>query len=163
MVASPFIEHMFAHLLAKSAAYRAAMTDVPMDENALGQLLEGRSDDEINQQVAALGVDTVLGQVFDEMQKRFRPEAAAGVTAVAQWDITAPDGTRIYQFKVDDGACAVSVGGAEPPKVTLGLSLPDFLRFVAGQLDGMQAFMAGQLRLSGDMMFAQTMQSWFAT
>ena len=133
-----------------------------MDENALGQLIEGRSDDEINAQVEALGVDTLLGQIFGEMQKRFKPEAATGQTAVVQWDITAPDATHTYQFKVDNGACEVKAGAAESPKVTLGLALPDFLRFIAGQLDGMQAFMSGKLRLSGDMMFAQTMQSWFA-
>jgi putative sterol carrier protein len=45
--------------------------------------------------------------------------------------------------------------------VTLGLSLPDFLRLILGQLDGMQAFMGGKLKLSGEIMLAQTMQSWF--
>ena len=45
--------------------------------------------------------------------------------------------------------------------MTLGQSLPDFLRFIAGELDGMQAFMSGKLRLSGDLMFAQNMQRWF--
>jgi putative sterol carrier protein len=33
----------------------------------------------------------------------------------------------------------------------------------AGQLDGMQAFMTGKLKLTGDMMFAQSMQAWFAS
>jgi putative sterol carrier protein len=46
--------------------------------------------------------------------------------------------------------------------VTLGMALPDFLRFITGKLDGMQAFMSGKLKLAGDMMFAQTMQTWFA-
>src|SRR2546423_8069202 len=138
------------------------MSDAPLDENALAQLIEGRSDDEINQQVADLGVQTVLGQIFGEMEKRFKPEAAAGQSAVVQWDITAPDGTHTYQFKVADGSCSVSQGAGDSARVTLGLALPDFLRFIAGQLDGMQAFMSGKLRLSGDMMFAQTMQAWFA-
>jgi putative sterol carrier protein len=138
------------------------MSDAAMDENLLGQLIEGKSDDEINQQVGQLGVATLLSQIFGEMEKRFKPEAAAGQTAVVQWDITAPDATHTYQFKVDNGACEVKEGAVDSPKVTLGLSLPDFLRFIAGQLDGMQAFMSGKLRLSGDMMFAQTMQAWFA-
>ena len=43
------------------------------------------------------------------------------------------------------------------------MALPDFLRFLTGQLDGMQAFMTGKLKLSGDMMFAQSMQAWFAS
>ena len=138
------------------------MSDAAMDENALGQLIEGKSDEEITQQVEAFGTDALLTQIFGEMEKRFKPEAAAGQSAVVQWDITAPDGTHTYQFKVDEGTCAVSQGAADSARVTLGLSLPDFLRFIAGQLDGMQAFMSGKLRLSGDMMFAQTMQAWFA-
>jgi len=45
--------------------------------------------------------------------------------------------------------------------VTLALALADFLRFIAGQLDGMQGFMGGKLKLTGDIMFAQSMRSWF--
>jgi putative sterol carrier protein len=130
---------------------------------ALGQLLEGRSDEEINQFVEAAGVDTVLTQVFDAMKERFAPEKAAGQSAVVQWDVNAPDGTHTYQFKVADGAASWSAGAGEASRVTLAFSLADFLRFVAGQLDGMQAFMGGKLRLSGDMMFATTLQTWFNT
>jgi putative sterol carrier protein len=56
----------------------------------------------------------------------------------------------------------VAKGAGESPRVTLGLALADFVRFVSGKLDGMQAFMAGKLKLTGDMFFAQTMQTWFA-
>jgi putative sterol carrier protein len=130
---------------------------------ALGQLLEGRSDEEVNQFVEAAGVDTVLTQVFDAMKERFAADKAAGQSAVVQWDINAPDGTHTYQFKVADGAASWAQGTGDAPRVTLAFSLADFLRFVAGQLDGMQAFMGGKLRLSGDMMFATTLQTWFNT
>jgi putative sterol carrier protein len=39
--------------------------------------------------------------------------------------------------------------------------MPSFLRFLAGLIDPMQAFMAGQLQVSGDMVFAMTFQTWF--
>jgi putative sterol carrier protein len=127
----------------------------------LAELVEGRSDEEINEFVSATGVDTVLDQIFDGMKEAFLPDKAAGQTALVQWDIAAPDGTRSYQFKVDNGACSIVKGAAESPRVTLGLSLADFVRFVSGKLEGMQAFMAGKLKLTGDMFFAQTMQTWF--
>jgi len=130
---------------------------------ALAQLLEGRPDEEINQFVEAAGVDTVLSQVFDAMKERLDPTKTAGQSAVVQWDINAPDGTHSYQFKVADGAGSWSKGTDDSPRVTLAFSLADFLRFVAGQLDGMQAFMGGKLRLTGDMMFATTLQTWFNT
>jgi putative sterol carrier protein len=131
--------------------------------DALAQLLEGRSDDEINQFVNDLGLDTVLSQVFDAMKERLDPEKTAGQSAVVQWDVNAPDGIHSYQFKIDNGSGSWSQGTPDTPRVTLKFSLADFLRFVAGQLDGMQAFMGGKLQLAGDMMFATTLQTWFNT
>ncbi|MBV8159713.1 MAG: SCP2 sterol-binding domain-containing protein [Acidimicrobiia bacterium] len=141
------------------------MTDIS-DANspeALAQLLEGRSDEEISEFVNAAGVDAVLAQVFDAMKQRLDPQKAAGQSAVVQWDINAADGSHSYQFKVDNGSGSWTEGTPETPRVTLTFGLPDFLRFVAGQLEGMQAFMAGKLRLAGDMMFATTLQTWFNT
>jgi putative sterol carrier protein len=128
---------------------------------ALAQLLEGRSDDEINEFVNAAGVDTVLTQVFDAMKERLDPQKSAGQSAVVQWDIKTTDGTHSYQFKVDNGSGSWTQGTPDSARVTLTFALPDFLRFVAGQLDGMQAFMGGKLQLAGDMMFATTLQTWF--
>ena len=129
---------------------------------ALVELVAGKSDDELNQLATDLGVETLLGQIFAGMQQAFVPDKAVGVDATVQWDITAADGVHSWHVAVSEGACAVGPGPADAPRVTLGQSLPDFLRFIAGELDGMQAFMSGKLRLSGDLMFAQTMQGWFA-
>lgn len=140
------------------------MSDTAADEarNALVELVEGHTDDEINQAAEELGVDTLLDQVFDGMQQAFQPEKAAGQSAVVQWDVDAPDGTRSRTVHIADGTCKVEPGAADSPRLTLTLTLADFLRFVSGQLDGMQAFMSGKLKLGGDIMLAQTMQSWFA-
>jgi len=138
------------------------------DENAiespeqLAELLEDRTDDEITQFVAALGIETVLAQIFSAMEERFQPDKAAGQSAVVQWDIANGADTSSYTVTVVDGTCSAAAGAAEAARLTLGLALPDFLRFVSGKLDGMQAFMSGKLRLGGDMLFAQQMQAWFA-
>ena len=137
------------------------MSDTPVTQEQLGELIEGRSDDEINQAVSEMGTDQVLDQIFGEMKNRFQADKAAGQNAVVQWDIAAPDSTRTYQLKIENGACEVAKSADATPRVTLGLSLADFMRFISGKLDGMQAFMSGKLKLSGDMMFAQTMQAWF--
>jgi putative sterol carrier protein len=140
------------------------VSDASTDDarSALAELVEGHSDDEITQAAEELGIDTLLDQVFAGMEEAFRPDKAAGQNAVVQWDVNAPDGTRSRTVHIADGTCKVEPGAAENPRLTLTLSLPDFLRFVAGQLDGMQAFMSGKLKLGGDIMLAQTMQSWFA-
>ena len=128
----------------------------------LAAMIEGKSDDEINAGVAERGTEKVLGQIFDYMAGRFQAERAGNQSAVIGWDITSPEGTHSWQLKVADGTCTATSGNAEAARVTLGMALPDFLRFLTGKLDGMQAFMTGKLKLSGDMMFAQSMQAWFA-
>ena len=140
------------------------VSDASTDDarSALAELVEGHSDDEITQAAEELGIETLLDQVFAGMEEAFRPDKAAGQNAVVQWDVNAPGGTHSRTVHIADGTCKVESGAAENPRLTLTLSLPDFLRFVAGQLDGMQAFMSGKLKLGGDIMLAQTMQAWFA-
>lgn len=127
----------------------------------LDQLVEGRSDAEIDESIASLGTDAVLARVFGGMRDAFRPERAAGQQAVLQWDLSTPDGARSWQLSVQDGAASVAEGTPATPRVTLGLGLADLLRFLAGRLDAMQAFMGGRLRVSGDLMLAQAMATWF--
>lgn len=136
------------------------MADIGSRED-LANMIQGKSDDEINAGVAELGTEKVLGQIFEFMASSFQPDKAAGQSAVIGWDITSPEGTHNYQLKVADGACSAGLSSGDAARVSLGMALPDFLRFVTGQLDGMQAFMTGKLKLAGDMMFAQSMQAWF--
>jgi putative sterol carrier protein len=140
------------------------MSDIASDDarNALAELVEGHTDEEIDQAAEALGIDGLLDQVFGGMQQAFQPDKAAGQSAVVQWNVDAPDGTRSRTVHIADGTCRVEPGEADNPRLTLTLTLADFLRFVSGQLDGMQAFMSGKLKLGGDIMLAQTMQAWFA-
>ena len=96
----------------------------------------------------------------DDARKK-ASEKAGTENAVIQYDVAAPDGVHTFQLKVAAGKCEVAKGATGAPRVTLALSFPDFLRLVSGKLNGMQAFFAGKLKLTGDMMFAQTMQGWF--
>ena len=62
---------------------------------------------------------------------------------------------------MDNGTCTVEKGGSGEPRVTLAMSLSNFVRLMAGVLDAMQAFMSGQLKISGDVMFSQNVGNWF--
>ncbi len=135
------------------------MTDIT-NPAELAKAVDGRSDDEINKALEGKYEQT-CAQVFDGMKQHFLPEKAAGQSAIIQYDVTAPDGVYTFQLDVAGGKCEVAKGKAGAPRVTLALTFPDFLRLVSGKLNGMQAFFAGKLKLSGDMMFAQTMQGWF--
>ncbi|HEY8739989.1 MAG TPA: SCP2 sterol-binding domain-containing protein [Candidatus Dormibacteraeota bacterium] len=133
----------------------------PQSAADLAAMLDGASDGDIGSAIKAMGYDSVLGQIFSEMQTRFLPEKAPGRTAVIQYDINTADGTEAYQVVVDNGTCTTAKGGDREPTVTLVLALPDFLRLISGKLNGVQAFMSGKLKIRGDMMLAQTMQAWF--
>lgn len=51
--------------------------------------------------------------------------------------------------------------GTETPRVTLAMNLPNYIRMMAEELNGMAAFMTGKLKISGDIMFSQHLSKWF--
>ena len=87
-------------------------------------------------------------EYVDGLPERFVPEAAAGVTAVYQWEISG-EGGATFHAEVVDGACTVSLGAHDSPAVTLCMDAEDWVRLVNGELDGMMAFTngVGQVKL----------------
>jgi putative sterol carrier protein len=133
------------------------------DYGSLQRAVEARSNEELVGDIQRQegGVDGVLEKVFNGMSESFNPDKAAGQQAVVQYEITAPDGSHEYAMRIADGRCEIDRGQAESPRVTLRIGLADFLRLITGAANGMQLFMTGKLKVSGDLFFAQTYQSWF--
>jgi putative sterol carrier protein len=132
------------------------------DRAGLRTLLDGRSDDEINQFVAMLGVDQLYELVIPAIAQHLEADKAAGQAAVVQFDVEDAEAvTHSFHIAVENGQCTGATGPAEAPRLTLGFAMPSFLRFLAGLIDPMQAFMSGQLQVTGDMVFAMTFQTWF--
>jgi putative sterol carrier protein len=133
------------------------------DFSSLKQAVEQRSNEEL---VGAIqrqdgGVDGVLDKVFAGMAGSFNPAKAAGQQAVVQYEISAPDGGHEYAMRIADDRCEIEQGRAESPRVTIRIALADFLRLITGGANGMQLFMTGKLKVSGDLFFAQAYQGWF--
>ena len=133
------------------------------DFSALTALVDDRSNDELHAAVQEQdgGAAGVLDKVFAGMAGSFNPDKAAGQQATVQYEINGPDGTYEYNMRIADGRCEVDKGRAESPRVTLRIGLADFLRLITGKANGMQLFMTGKLKVSGDLFFAQTYQAWF--
>jgi putative sterol carrier protein len=133
------------------------------DFPSLKQAVEQRSNEELVGTIQEQdgGVDGVLDKVFAGMAASFSPAKAAGQQAVVQYEISAPDGSHEYAMRIADGRCEIEHGRAESPRVTIRIALADFLRLITGNANGMQLFMTGKLKVSGDLFFAQTYQSWF--
>ena len=99
--------------------------------------------------------------VFEAMPRAFNPDAARGVDVVFQYHISGDTGNDWY-CAVSDGACTVSPGNHENPTCTLKMADHDFLAMINGELPAMQAFTAGKLKISGDVMKSQLIEKLFA-
>ena len=97
-------------------------------------------------------------EFINEMNAKFNPAAAEGLDLVFQFNIEDADN---YHLIVKDGACEVVQGEAGGPNVTLIMNSETLQGIVNGDLDGMMAFMSGQLKVEGDMMLATKLGELF--
>lgn len=132
------------------------------DPAKLAEAVKGLSDEELqNQIVNEQGIDNTLKQIFEGMAQAFNAEKAKGQSAVIQYDVDTPEGTKSWSVNIADGKCETSEGATDNPRITLQIGLTDFVRLIFNQADGTQLFMSGKLKLKGDMMFAMQMQNFF--
>lgn len=129
----------------------------------IGQILRGRSDDEILAWVQRVGgADATLEHAFLGIKEAFQSDRAAGQSALIRWDITTPIGDVVsYELEVADGECTLCRGAFGEPLVVLALELADFLRLITGCLDATEAYRAGKLSITGDMTVAGVLPEWF--
>lgn len=102
---------------------------------------------------------TVKQLVYNH-EKAFRPEMAAGVDAVIQYRLTGEQGGD-YIVTIKEGKCTVTEGIAENPTMTLTADGNDFGDVLLGKANGMQYFMQGKIKLSGDLNLAMKLTSFF--
>jgi putative sterol carrier protein len=103
---------------------------------------------------------TNVKEIFAKMPEVFSPSAAQGLDAVFQFEITGDDGGN-WSVIIKDGTCQVQEGTHESPSVTLTMSSETWLGMVNKEINGIQAFMDGQLKASGDIMLAQRIEQLF--
>lgn len=97
---------------------------------------------------------------FEELPTHFKPDKAAGLEAVYQFDVSG-DGGGQWHADISGGTCTVVPGQASDPNITLSASDKDFLSMVNGKLNPQMAFMTGKLKVKGDMGLAMRLQSIF--
>lgn len=102
-----------------------------------------------------------IKSIFPEMVERLIPEKADGINAVIQFDLSGDNG-GLYWVKVADGKAETGEGSADNPTMTLKAAADDWLAVSTGQMNAMQAFMSGKIKIQGDMSIAMKMQTMFA-
>ncbi len=103
-----------------------------------------------------------LDEIFQGMQNEFQADKASGVDATIQWLIKDGDQEVPYATTIKDGQFSWEQGQAESPTVTLSTDRESFTALMTGKAQGAALYMAGKLRIQGDLMLAQRMGSFFA-
>lgn len=99
-------------------------------------------------------------EFFEALPSRFRPDAAEGVSAVYQFDLSGEEGGQ-YQLHVADRSCRVCDGVHPAPNVTLSMAGKDCVDVLEGRLSGMSALLSGRLKIAGDMGLAMQLAAFF--
>ena len=101
-----------------------------------------------------------MDELVKNHEKAFNPEAAEGVDAVIQYKLTGEEAGD-YIITIKDGKCTTEKGEAENPNMTLTADAQDLKDVLLGKANGMQYFMQGKLKLSGDLNLAMKLTSFF--
>lgn len=92
-----------------------------------------------------------IAELMSKMPGAFLPEKATGIDAVVHFKFTGPEAGE-WNAVIRNGKCEVAQGIPRvKPTVSLTADSMDFIKVFTGELDGMQAYMQGQLRLDGDL------------
>ncbi|MEH6625146.1 MAG: SCP2 sterol-binding domain-containing protein [Motiliproteus sp.] len=95
---------------------------------------------------------------FEQMLQRFNSNAAGSLDAVFQYQI---EDIGVYHLIVKDQNCVLGGGEHQAPTVTLSMNEQTLVDILSGETDGMQAFMAGQMKATGDLMLATRLPELF--
>ena len=96
-------------------------------------------------------------EVFTEIDTRLKadPTKIGSLNAAYSFDLEGEE----YHIVLKDGAGEAGTGAAENPNITLTMKPDDFVGIATGTLDPTTAFMAGKIKVKGDMGLAMKLQS----
>lgn len=105
---------------------------------------------------------TTVKEFFQLLPSRLDSDAAEGLNAVYQFDLSGAEGGQ-YILTIREGVCQVVEGMHEDPNVVLSMTGEDCIRILRGQLNGPAVAMSGRLKISGDIGLAMQLRALFPT
>ena len=91
-----------------------------------------------------------LDEIFERMLEDFNPDKAQGLNATMQFDLTGEGGGQYY-VNIYDGMADAGKGRADNPAMTVHVGAEDFKNIMNGQLNAMQAYMDGRMKVDGSL------------
>jgi putative sterol carrier protein len=104
--------------------------------------------------------EPTVSEFMARMGSAFVAEKAAGIDAVIQLKLTGAQAADWF-VTIKDSKVALTEGTASAAKLTVTADSANFIKIFTGQLDGMQAFMQGKIRVAGDMGLAMKLLNLF--
>ncbi len=102
-----------------------------------------------------------VADIMERMPGAIIPEKAAGVDSVIHFKFTGAEPGE-WNAVIKDGKAEVARGIPHfKPNMTLSADSSDFVKIFTGEMDGMQAFMQGKIKLQGDLNLAMKMMQMF--
>ncbi|OQY45500.1 MAG: hypothetical protein B6242_10200 [Anaerolineaceae bacterium 4572_78] len=105
-------------------------------------------------------IETTLKKMFSAMPSEFKPEKAEGVEATIMFDLSG-EGSSVWSIAVADGKCNVTEGATDDPTATISMEATDYVAMIKGELQPMDAFMKGKIKVQGDMGLIMKFQGMF--
>lgn len=99
-----------------------------------------------------------IEKIIEKLPSRFQPEQAGDMTAVYQFILSEQ---LSFYIDINNVQCNIEFAEHDDPNITLTMDQATFSALMSGEIDGMSAFMKGQLKAHGNVILATSLGKLF--
>ncbi|MCG3210135.1 MAG: hypothetical protein FOGNACKC_03765 [Anaerolineae bacterium] len=99
-------------------------------------------------------------KIFEKMPQALVKDKVNGLNATIQLNLSG-EGGGDWQVKFTNGQLNIEPGKSASPDLTLGMPASDYIALTKGEANPMGLFMAGKIKVAGNMTLAMKFQDMF--